>query len=207
VKIEIADFPLDLRDAAGKRMGEGRSAGMHVGEVVAYICDVGLGLKFKASDDGTTQAYQLQGFLFEKLMTQTLIDYAKEGWYSALEVLWQKELEWEKLFGTPDGIVVDDPRRIISIKWTTKGMVKTLESFETQALRWVMMDQAYLYMASQFFGVPFTTAEYLVSFAAEKPQRWPRKVMVEFTGDELVQNWRTIQRAAESLRRRKEGTK
>jgi hypothetical protein len=228
---KISLLGLDVRDASGNKSGEGRTAGLHLGEVVRYIMTVGMGKDWSSEIDEGTKVRFLSGFVWEVALEVGFAEWARRGWLQRDGVLTQVELEKDEILMTPDAIdlesVVTLPtgersRKLEQYKFTYKSS-RRVDDFEGSFDYWLMLDKAYCHAANHVFGVepaPFLAVDYHVLFAMSdwakgKPPapsyggapsgEPPVVVRCSWSMQELEEHWQMILGAAESLRRSREG--
>lgn len=72
MNVTIVPFQAELTDSWGRRMGEGRGVGLHLGDVLSYLEDVGLGKAYSGEENSLWAA---GGFMFEVMLSQAFSRY------------------------------------------------------------------------------------------------------------------------------------
>lgn len=150
-KITRIPFQLEMRTAAGERMGEGRPDGPHVGSLIRAHA-ITRGTPFKAGDDDPTLRMQL-GFCFENALEAMMqgvdFDTAMRAAFGAhmkriRNVDRQIRLTYQGIHGTPDGRNRDDGW-LESYKLTDISM-KEEANLAVRMWYWIIAEAVYIYM-------------------------------------------------------------
>jgi len=102
VRVSERPFEWELRAADGRRMGEGRSPGLHLSDVINNM-KACLGETYPDSSGG--ENFMVWGFIWEMLVPKILARYF--GFQRPLRVL-QGETKLDGIACTPDAINTDD---------------------------------------------------------------------------------------------------
>lgn len=158
--------------------------------------------------EGETRNFRAQlGFLLERALEKTLVEWAQveteEGGMLFLglhpdDVVWQLNLDYGELLGTPDGLDIPN-NRLVSVKLTWRSARKWEEDYQTHFRWWLMQEMAYAKMAHGMGLVkePILDALYIVGFV-NGDYKGPRRLgvwtdLVTFEPAEVEDAWQAIQ--------------
>lgn len=98
-------IPFELRTADGRRMGEGRSPGIHLSRVLMFMEKALEDRPRSKSGQPANDMWAAFGFIFERWVEKALTEYY--GFQRAIRVE-QQELLCDGIYLTPDAINVED---------------------------------------------------------------------------------------------------
>jgi hypothetical protein len=216
--IEVKPFE-DVReivvDSEGQPMGAGREPGLHVSTIINRLRKLAGGNDLPEDNQSATRL--LMGFVNEAAIEQAFksLQSYREGFIR------QPKCVCEGIHMSPDGLFAQEDQFILfEFKATWKSMKQTTHSKDSrgkwfprelhEALDdsfwpWMAQIQAYLHCLSEAVGqklrrawlwVTWVNGDY--SYAAGRgPQ--VRVYELEFTDEEVAQNWHVLKQAAESM--------
>lgn len=206
--------PLDvagsLRGADLRPMGEGRPAGLHLGQII-HAAKVAAGER-TGEVEGDQEGVRLQeGFLFETIVEYMIgglsfdgaaeLAFKRHALALRSDVVKQLRLVKDGIHGTPDALDPSVPQ-LESYKATRRTLRNAREQadFESHFWTWVMQEQAYCYM------VGVDRVRWVVWWIAGDYSRGrgtgPQvlELTMRFTPDELKANWDGVCAIAGRLR-------
>jgi len=201
------DIEHNLRTAELRPMGEGRPAGLHLGQIIQAM-RIAAGLPQGAPDGDQPGVRLAEGFLWEiaceYMLSGVAYDEAMELAFKRymlhlrVGIVKQVQLVRDGIHMTPDAL---DPATgaLESYKVTRKKMPHTQDLFEEKFWPWLVQEKAYCLAA----GVD--TVRWYVLFQAgdysRGPGSGPKAVTSTgvFTPKELVENWKGVQAYAIGL--------
>jgi hypothetical protein len=205
-----AEVALEPRTDDLGKMGEGRSAGLHLSTVI-HTMKVAAGERVGAVEGDQDGVRLQEGFLWERALEYVkggvgldeAMELAFKRYARALRAGVVKQLTVEKdgIHMTPDGLHVAEGRAE-SYKCTRRSLRKalTLEDFEANFWTWMVQEKSYCWA----MGVD--SVRWIVLWAAGDYSRGvgsgPRvlETVCTFTVDELRKNWENVLVHAEGLR-------
>ncbi len=186
-------FNWELRSADGEAMGEGRSKGLHLSDIIRYMRECN-GERFRNGPGG--ENWMVWGFIWERLVPHILAGYF--GMQRPLRIM-QGEQVLNGIAMTPDAINTEDGR-LEEYKATWKSQKRLpegstpeelIDCLETHFHFWLWQIKAYSY------AVGTTQARLVVAFLSFPPRF--RCIELDFTEQELVANWEMIRANAVAL--------
>lgn len=173
---------------------QGRSAGLHVSEIISDIC-IRLGY-LEPRDDPMQPEWAEFGNAFEHAHIQRLCLHSPDRYVQPGEV------EKDGIFGTPDLIDCLKPYRVVEIKapWISAKWTPGTQKF----WRYEIQVKAYCEMMEVGTGelhVYHVNGRY--AGGGPEYRAWRR----EFTKRELAENWRMLRKHGDRLRERDKGKK
>lgn len=175
------DGNLDNFDSKGRRQ-----SGLHVSGLVKAAFKNIFKKEFEPIEGEQPFVRTMAGFLWERMLEFAFTEYMQKD-RRVLDK--QTQLEKDGVHGTPDGINGD---YIEEYKATWRSMRKWGEDPEREFWMWVAQVKAYCYMAGKTkarFFVFWVNGDY-----SYKTARGPQVTTceLEFTQEELEDNWRTL---------------
>lgn len=206
-----SDFAIESRSADLLPIGEGRPAGLHLGDVVrAMKIAAGENVKDIPGEAPWLRAsvgfwwesaveYMLQGMTYDEALEQSFKRHMIAGQRQG--VVKQLRLEADGIHMTPDALDPKVPQlESYKLTWRGAGKAATLEDFEENFWTWHLQEKAYAKAA----GV--TSCRWIVLWVrgdykgAQGPMA--RECTVKWTPAELDENWRVVLAQAEALKAR-----
>jgi hypothetical protein len=194
-------FAPNWRDGEGKRLGEGRGKGVHLGDILNYRQEQ-LGLA--AVDTGNGWFAQI-GFLFERLFGEALAQFfgSDDG-----ALVSPGEQELDGIFMNPDRFHTED-EAVWEIKATWKSMKQMFnvetgefdaEAFKKNFYRWIWQVASYCVAMGTpraKIAVLFINGAYTFKPPYGGPQM--RVLEIEFDEEELQAHWAAILRDRDDM--------
>lgn len=207
-----SDFPVheNMRTADLTKMGEGRSSGLHLSQVI-HNMKVAAGENVGEIKGDQPYVRMQEGFLWETALEYMIagmpldeaIELAFKRYMTALrkDVCTQVTVERDGIHMTPDGYL-DTPGELESYKSTRKSFRKaaTGADFQANFWPWFVQEQAYA------LALGVDTVRWIVLFQAGdySKGRGTGPIVVQgtavFTPEELLANWRVVLQHAKDLR-------
>lgn len=197
VELIIEDFDPSMLTGEYEHMGTGRSAGMHLSQVLQYM-RVATG---ELRGDMTNDNFAKVGFLME----QPVARYLQADLQEELgELTSCGELEMDGIFMTPDRVAVDAPagETLVEIKVTWKSLRDLETKYHEKFWHYTLQLMGYckgLGLTRALLVPLFIDGDY----SRKPPDGGPRfkKLWFEFSQEELDANWRVVLQHAKDLRR------
>lgn len=198
-------------DSDGNRLGTGRASGRHISDTIKYLRKV-RGAK-GGPEDEQEGLRMFAGFMWEAALEWAfrLLMSLRDG------VLKQAKCFLDGLHGSPDALDVTDEAEYVleeyKLTWRSMRWIEAIkpkkdwipasfeEAFETNFFDWSLQIPAYLQCLSKVLGRPVRRARLYVFFVmgdySFQAKRGPRiRVFeLEYSDDELEQNWSVLQSA------------
>jgi hypothetical protein len=205
-------------DSDGNKLGEGREPGRHVSEIIHHLRLV-RGAK-TGPEDEMPGLRMFAGFMWEVALEWAfkLLMGLREG------VAKQPKCQLRHIHMSPDGLDVEDPAEFVleeykltwrSMRWMSafkprgKWIDLTFEeAFEENFFDWSLQIPAYLKCLSESLGRPVRKARLYVFFVmgdySFERKRGPqiRVFELEYTDEELEQNWTVLLNAEEGMEKK-----
>lgn len=193
-------IPFELTTAEGKRMGEGRSAGVHLSDAINLM------EKAKLGEDGSGKTYDNSnlmwaafGFMFERWVDRALVEYY--GFQRALKVS-QQELLCDGVYLTPDAFNVDDGfYEEYKARWRSKAKWDGPD-WE----RWFWKELVQVKANAHVLGTKHARLVIFFVCGDWKPPvpHPPVCREFEFSEQELLDNWRSVVAHARVIQKQRE---
>lgn len=192
MKAAEVPFDFEMTDASGRSMGQGRSVGLHLSQIIKYMRTAGKGEKLDAAGG---EKFMMTGFILEMMLEEMLGRFF--GQYVARSrglIVTQQELHHDGIYLTPDAYNAKD-QRSEEYKATWRSMRKLYEPGGLVHYFW-----HYLVQVKAACYVMGTTKALLVIFFVngdythQPPNGGPqiRAIELEFGEDELEKNWEML---------------
>lgn len=186
-------FTFDLTTADGRRMGEGRSPGIHLSDVIKYMR---LTIAKEKIRETGSDNWAMLGFAFENVVEDALVRYF--GKAKGREVVSQSECCVDGIFITPDGYDLSDGS-YEEYKATWRSL-KKLDDFHKWFWHWEVQLKGNCYAAGTNKArlvMFFVMGDYSFRPPEGGPQLRCREY--EFTDEELEENWEMVKRVRDEM--------
>jgi hypothetical protein len=216
LRIVEVPFNYEVLAADGRRMGEGRSVGLHLSDVIRYMRATLKGEAVTPFAPGAGLVHLAMGFMFELVVER--IETGMRDYFGGQRglVINQGEMELDKIFMTPDGLNVEDGC-LEEYKWTRLSIKKILDAGAFQKHFWYWLVQ----IMANCWGQGTTRGRLIACFAngdySWKKGEWvtdangnksympngePTYVQRDFyfTEEELKANWSMVLSCAQEMR-------
>jgi hypothetical protein len=189
---DIVEVPyeIDLRTAAGERMGEGRAPGHHVSDLVRGA----LGKTWSDIEGEQKNVRAHAGFLFEAALEWAF----KRHQTMTRHVETQIRASLEGISGTPDGLNLDD-HWLESYKLTWRSERKWLDDATGNFATWFLSEAIYIHMLSATGKYPLIPGVrffvfWIMGDYSYRAGHGPavKQYLVTYTDEGVKTAWRTI---------------
>lgn len=200
--VRAVDFEFQLRDSFGREMGVGRGEGLHLSHVLNYLDRHGLGINY--DDREPNDLWAATGFMFEILVSNALAVYLSQD---NDRIITGRELCMDGILLTPDAYdTVDDVVGEMKATWKSARKIRGAVADQGHSLRvnfgrWLRQImsycRAYETRKARLYSL-FVMGDYSYGKpSANNPNPLPAGpalpvLDLEFTADEIEDNWRMI---------------